>query len=170
MWFLLLASCEVLSLLHSSSPVRSQSCCTVAVMAKVLNSACTDTSVSQLSALLSLHRKLLLSQEERPSSMLKGAEDSLNSFSKVPGHKPPNSWFMDAVIPIFVNSPDAVHAIGAVMAFALNVLYDSKITQSGWTANILCLWLCDFMLFVHFKNHWCWWVSVVIFYWELRVD
>ncbi|XP_035461481.2 cilia- and flagella-associated protein 46 isoform X4 [Scophthalmus maximus] len=59
-----------------------QSCCTVAVMAKVLNSACTDTSVSQLSALLSLHRKLLLSQEERPSSMLKGAEDSLNSFSK----------------------------------------------------------------------------------------
>ncbi|KAF0027185.1 hypothetical protein F2P81_019926 [Scophthalmus maximus] len=66
----------------SAKTVELQSCCTVAVMAKVLNSACTDTSVSQLSALLSLHRKLLLSQEERPSSMLKGAEDSLNSFSK----------------------------------------------------------------------------------------
>ncbi|KAM7408201.1 hypothetical protein PAMA_002070 [Pampus argenteus] len=60
-----------------------QSCCTVAVMAEVLNSSCADTSVSQLSALLSLRRKLLLSEEEEwPSSMLKGVEDSLNSFSK----------------------------------------------------------------------------------------
>ncbi|XP_044228761.1 cilia- and flagella-associated protein 46 isoform X1 [Thunnus albacares] len=59
-----------------------QSCCTVAVMAEVLSSACADTSASQLSALFSLHRKLLLSEEERPSSMLKGVEDSLNSFSK----------------------------------------------------------------------------------------
>ncbi|XP_034754581.1 cilia- and flagella-associated protein 46 isoform X3 [Etheostoma cragini] len=59
-----------------------QSCCTAAMMAEVLRSACAGTRVSQLSALLSLHRKLLLSQEERPSSMLKGVEDSLNSLSK----------------------------------------------------------------------------------------
>lgn len=56
-------------------------------MAEVLSSACADTGVSQLSALLSLHRKLLVSQEERPSSMLKGVEDSLNSLSKVLGHQ-----------------------------------------------------------------------------------
>lgn len=67
----------------------SQSCCTVATMAEVLSSACAGTGVSQLSALLSLHRKLLLSQEERPSSMLKGAEDSLDSISKVLGHQTP---------------------------------------------------------------------------------
>ncbi|XP_047198342.1 cilia- and flagella-associated protein 46 [Hippoglossus stenolepis] len=59
-----------------------QSCSSVAMMAEVLNSACTDTSVSQLSALLNLRRKRLGSQEERPRSMLKGAEDSLNSLSK----------------------------------------------------------------------------------------
>ncbi|XP_029305800.1 cilia- and flagella-associated protein 46 isoform X3 [Cottoperca gobio] len=59
-----------------------QSCCTAAMMAEVLSSACAGTSVSQLSALLSLHRKLLLSQEESPSSMLNGVEDSLNSLSK----------------------------------------------------------------------------------------
>nr|XP_046258124.1 cilia- and flagella-associated protein 46 isoform X1 [Scatophagus argus] len=59
-----------------------QSCCTASTMAEVLSSACADTSVSQLSALLSLRRKLLMSQEERPSSMLKGVEDSLNSISK----------------------------------------------------------------------------------------
>ncbi|XP_070772644.1 cilia- and flagella-associated protein 46 [Enoplosus armatus] len=59
-----------------------QSCCTVATMADVLSCACAGASVSQLSALLSLHRKLLLSQEERPSSMLKGVEESLNSLSK----------------------------------------------------------------------------------------
>ncbi|XP_069395061.1 cilia- and flagella-associated protein 46 isoform X1 [Paralichthys olivaceus] len=63
-----------------------QSCSAVAVIAEVLNSACTDTSVSQLSALLNLRRNLLGSQEERPSSMLKGAEDSLNSLSKAFGH------------------------------------------------------------------------------------
>ncbi|XP_074502975.1 cilia- and flagella-associated protein 46 isoform X2 [Sebastes fasciatus] len=63
-----------------------QSCCTVATMAEVLSSACAGTGVSQLSALLSLHRKLLLSQEERPSSMLKGAEDSLDSISKALSH------------------------------------------------------------------------------------
>ncbi|XP_030298554.1 cilia- and flagella-associated protein 46 isoform X3 [Sparus aurata] len=63
-----------------------QSCCTVATMAEVLSSACADTGVSQLSALLSLHRKLLVSQEERPSSMLKGVEDSLNSLSKPFSH------------------------------------------------------------------------------------
>ncbi|KAK2922244.1 cilia- and flagella-associated protein 46 [Channa argus] len=59
-----------------------QSCCTVPLIAEVLTSACADTSVSQLSALLSFHKRLLLFQEERPSSMLKGVEDSLNSLSK----------------------------------------------------------------------------------------
>ncbi|KAM9345441.1 cilia- and flagella-associated protein 46 [Symphorus nematophorus] len=63
-----------------------QSCCTVATMAEVLSSACADTSASQLSALLSLHRKLLVSQEERPSSMLRGVEDSLSSLSKAFSH------------------------------------------------------------------------------------
>ncbi|XP_035810814.2 cilia- and flagella-associated protein 46 isoform X2 [Amphiprion ocellaris] len=63
-----------------------QSCCTVAVMTEVLSSACADTGVSQLSALLSLRRNLLFSQEERPSSLLKGVEDSLNSLSKVFSH------------------------------------------------------------------------------------
>ncbi|XP_045926168.1 cilia- and flagella-associated protein 46 isoform X3 [Micropterus dolomieu] len=63
-----------------------QSCCTVATMAGVLSSACAVTSVSQLSALLNLHRKLLLSQEERPSSMLNRVEDSLNSLSKAFNH------------------------------------------------------------------------------------
>ncbi|XP_032397492.1 cilia- and flagella-associated protein 46 isoform X2 [Etheostoma spectabile] len=63
-----------------------QSCCTAAMMAEVLRSACAGTRVSQLSALLCLHRKLLLSQEERPSSMLKGVEDSLNSLSKAFSH------------------------------------------------------------------------------------
>ncbi|XP_051232115.1 cilia- and flagella-associated protein 46 [Dicentrarchus labrax] len=63
-----------------------QSCCTVATMTKVLSSACAGTSESQLSALLSLRRKLLFSQEERPSSMLKGVEDSLNSLSKAFSH------------------------------------------------------------------------------------
>ncbi|XP_034040296.1 cilia- and flagella-associated protein 46 [Thalassophryne amazonica] len=62
-----------------------QSCCSVDVMAEVLSVACVDPSASQLSALLSLQRKLL-SQEERPSSMLKGAEDSLNSLSKAFSH------------------------------------------------------------------------------------
>lgn len=64
----------------------SQSCSTAVMMTKVLSSACADTSVSQLSALLSLHRNLLLTQEERPSSMLKGAKDSLCSLSKVRYH------------------------------------------------------------------------------------
>ncbi|XP_041803927.1 cilia- and flagella-associated protein 46 [Chelmon rostratus] len=63
-----------------------QSCCTVATMAEVLSSACTSTSVSQLSALLNLHRKLLVSQVERPSSMLKGVDDSLSSLSKAFSH------------------------------------------------------------------------------------
>ncbi|XP_074531827.1 cilia- and flagella-associated protein 46 isoform X2 [Halichoeres trimaculatus] len=63
-----------------------QSCCTVATMADVLSSACSGTSDSQLPALLSLHKKLLLSQEEKPSSMLKGVEDSLNSLSKTFSH------------------------------------------------------------------------------------
>ncbi|KAM3842817.1 cilia- and flagella-associated protein 46 [Diretmus argenteus] len=62
-----------------------QSCCSTATMAEVLSSACADTRMSQLSALLNLHKKLLPSQEERPS-MLKGAEDSLNSLSKAYGY------------------------------------------------------------------------------------
>lgn len=67
----------------------SQSCCAAAMMAEVLSSACAGTSESQLSALLSMHRKLLVSQDGKPSSMLKGVEDSLNRLSKVPGHKVP---------------------------------------------------------------------------------
>ncbi|KAF7668645.1 hypothetical protein LDENG_00299490 [Lucifuga dentata] len=63
-----------------------QSCCSAAMMAEILSSACADSSVSQFSALLSLHRKLLFSQEERPSSILKGVEDSLNSLSKAFSH------------------------------------------------------------------------------------
>ncbi|XP_069001354.1 cilia- and flagella-associated protein 46 [Embiotoca jacksoni] len=59
-----------------------QSCCTVATMAEVLSSACADTGESQLSALLSIRRNLLLSQEERTSSLLKEVEYSLNSLSK----------------------------------------------------------------------------------------
>lgn len=86
-------------------------------MTEVLNSACADTSVSQLSALLSLHRKLLVSIEERPKSMLKGVEDSLNSLSKVPAPAPPphDLWVLS-------NSLDGGHDIGAIIAFALNVL------------------------------------------------
>ncbi|XP_072246405.1 cilia- and flagella-associated protein 46 [Leuresthes tenuis] len=63
-----------------------QSCCTVSMAAEVLSSACTDTKESQLSALLCIRRNLLLSQEERPSSMLKGVEDSLSSYSKAFSH------------------------------------------------------------------------------------
>ncbi|XP_070834007.1 cilia- and flagella-associated protein 46 [Chaetodon trifascialis] len=63
-----------------------QSCCTISTVTEVLSSACTCTSVSQLSALLNLHTKLLVSQEERPSSMLKGVEDSLSSLSKAFSH------------------------------------------------------------------------------------
>ncbi|XP_051937204.1 cilia- and flagella-associated protein 46 [Hippocampus zosterae] len=59
-----------------------QSACTVDVMADVLNVACDDTSVSQLSALLSLYRKLLVSQEGRPTQVLEGVRHSLNSISK----------------------------------------------------------------------------------------
>lgn len=118
----------VISAITSSSFINllfySQSCCTVSLIAEVLSSACVDTSVSQLSALLSLHRKLLLSQEERPSSMLRGVEDSLNSLSKVLGHQlpTPNSWLMDAVTVSLVMSLDGGHCISVVMPFALNVL------------------------------------------------
>ncbi|TMS04948.1 Cilia- and flagella-associated protein 46 [Larimichthys crocea] len=59
-----------------------QSSCAVATMAEVLSCACAGISVSQLASLFSLHRKLLISREERPSSMLKGAVDSLSSFFK----------------------------------------------------------------------------------------
>ncbi|XP_027134224.1 cilia- and flagella-associated protein 46 isoform X3 [Larimichthys crocea] len=59
-----------------------QSSCAVTTMAEVLSCACAGTSMSQLASLFSLHRKLLISREERPSSMLKGAVDSLSSFFK----------------------------------------------------------------------------------------
>ncbi|KAM9847487.1 cilia- and flagella-associated protein 46 [Aulostomus maculatus] len=59
-----------------------QSASTVAMMADVLCSVCADSSVSQLSALLSLYRKRLLSQEERPSSMLKKVENPPTNISK----------------------------------------------------------------------------------------
>ncbi|XP_068423801.1 cilia- and flagella-associated protein 46 isoform X2 [Clinocottus analis] len=87
------ASLNMLECHGQSDPAASgqylalfQSCCTVGMMAEVLSAACVGTGASQVSALLSLHRKLLLSQEERPSSMLKGAEDSLNSLSKTFSH------------------------------------------------------------------------------------
>lgn len=78
-----------LTALSSTRLLYSQSCRTVAVMAEVLNSACADTSASQLSALLSIRRNLLLSLEERPSSMIREVEDSLSSLSKVAGHQTP---------------------------------------------------------------------------------
>ncbi|KAM8852116.1 cilia- and flagella-associated protein 46 isoform 2-T2 [Synchiropus picturatus] len=59
-----------------------QSGSAVAQMSEILNSVCTDTSVSELSALLSLHRKLLLSHEDRPNSMQARVEDSLKTVSK----------------------------------------------------------------------------------------
>ncbi|XP_028983141.1 cilia- and flagella-associated protein 46 isoform X3 [Betta splendens] len=78
-----------------------QSCCTVSMIVEVLSSACANTSVSQFSALLSFHRKLLLAQEERPSSMLRGVEDSLNSLSKAFSHLTisPNHLNMLAELP-----------------------------------------------------------------------
>ncbi|KAL6101538.1 cfap46 [Pungitius sinensis] len=83
------ASLNMLECHGQSDPAASgqylalfQSCCTVATMNKVLSSACAGTGASQLSALLSLHRKLLVTQEEMSSSMLKGAEDSLSNLSK----------------------------------------------------------------------------------------
>ncbi|XP_071248935.1 cilia- and flagella-associated protein 46 isoform X6 [Salvelinus alpinus] len=63
-----------------------QSCSCTAMMADILRSACTDTRVSQLSALLNLHSNLLPSQEETPTSLLKGVEDSLNGLSKTYSH------------------------------------------------------------------------------------
>ncbi|XP_054655409.1 cilia- and flagella-associated protein 46 [Dunckerocampus dactyliophorus] len=59
-----------------------QSACTVKVMAEVLSSACADTSVSQLAALLSLHKKLYVSEEGRPTRTLEGVKHSLNAISK----------------------------------------------------------------------------------------
>ncbi|KAM9810017.1 cilia- and flagella-associated protein 46 isoform 2-T2 [Syngnathus typhle] len=59
-----------------------QSACTVDVMADVLNLACDDISVSQLSALLSLYRKVAVSQEGRATKVLEGVRRSLNSISK----------------------------------------------------------------------------------------
>ncbi|KAL0964286.1 hypothetical protein UPYG_G00321810 [Umbra pygmaea] len=63
-----------------------QSCACADTMADVLRSACPEPHVSQLSALLNLHRNLLGSLEDTPTGLLKGVEDSLNSFNKVYSH------------------------------------------------------------------------------------
>lgn len=114
----------------------SQSSCAVTTMAEVLSCACAGTSMSQLASLFSLHRKLLISREERPSSMLKGAVDSLSSFFKVQGHQHcppyPHLWFMNPVILSLVNSLDWGRDTGAVMAFALNAQKDF---QKYWSCK-----------------------------------
>ncbi|XP_058493509.1 cilia- and flagella-associated protein 46-like [Solea solea] len=83
------ASINILGCLGQMEPAMAgqylalfQSCCTVSLTNEVLRSACVDTNVSQLSALYSLHKNLLHYQGKRPSSMLKGLEDSLNHLSK----------------------------------------------------------------------------------------
>ncbi|XP_056147442.1 cilia- and flagella-associated protein 46 [Lampris incognitus] len=63
-----------------------QSCGSAAMMAEVLTTACSDTSKSQFSALLSLHRNLLLSQEESPGGLLKETEYALSSLFKAHSH------------------------------------------------------------------------------------
>lgn len=60
-----------------------QSCLSVTFMSKVLTSTfSSDTSESQLSALLHLQSNLLLSQDERPSSRLQATQAILNTISK----------------------------------------------------------------------------------------
>lgn len=77
--------------------LSTQSCCTASAMADVLSCACADTSTSQLSALLNLHKNVMVLQKERSSRMLEEVEDSLSKLSKVPSHKPSpslNDWWM----------------------------------------------------------------------------
>ncbi|XP_067091811.1 cilia- and flagella-associated protein 46 [Osmerus mordax] len=63
-----------------------QSCSCVCLLADVVSSACSDTRVSRLSALLNLHRNLLITQEDIPRRLLGAAEDSLHSLSQVYSH------------------------------------------------------------------------------------
>nr|XP_029134601.1 cilia- and flagella-associated protein 46 [Labrus bergylta] len=118
-----------------------QSCCTVATMAHVLSSACSGTSESQLSALLSLHRKLLLSQEERPSSMLKGVEDSLNSLSKTFSHLSINTSHLNILaelppnlkILLLQHSSDGLELYGAFYELAETPNLKGKTSQAAGT-------------------------------------
>ncbi|KAM6997214.1 cilia- and flagella-associated protein 46 [Tautogolabrus adspersus] len=118
-----------------------QSCCTVTTMADVLSSACSGTSESQLSALLSLHRKLLLSQEERPSSMLKGVEDSLNSLSKTFSHLSINASHLNILaelppnlkILLLQHSADGSELYGAFYELAETPNQKGKTSQAAGT-------------------------------------
>ncbi|XP_030603277.1 cilia- and flagella-associated protein 46 isoform X2 [Archocentrus centrarchus] len=113
-----------------------QSCCTVAVMAEVLSSVCADTGASQLSALLSIRRSLLLSHEERPSSMIKGVEDSLSSLSKTFSHLTVNSSHLSILgelpptLKIFLlqHSENGSELYGA--------LYEATKAQKGKTTQV----------------------------------
>ncbi|KAK1905958.1 Cilia- and flagella-associated protein 46, partial [Dissostichus eleginoides] len=121
-----------------------QSCCTVASVAEVLGCACSGSGVSQFSALLNLHRMLLLSQEERPSSMLKGVQDSLNSLSKAfshltiyPGHLhilaelPPN-----LKIVLLQHSEDGSELFGAF--YEMNRAPNQKGKTTQGTGSLTC--------------------------------
>ncbi|KAJ4948115.1 hypothetical protein JOQ06_019655, partial [Pogonophryne albipinna] len=121
-----------------------QSCCTVASVAEVLGCACSGSGVSQFSALLNLHRMLLLSQEERPSSMLKGVQDSLNSLSKAfshltiyPGHLhilaelPPN-----LKIVLLQHSEDGSELFGAF--YEMNRAPNQKGRTTQGTGSLTC--------------------------------
>ncbi|MFT7806045.1 cilia- and flagella-associated protein 46 [Arapaima gigas] len=59
-----------------------QSCCASVLMSDVLRSACSDTSASQLAALLNLQSNLEATKDEGPSRLLKRVEDSLLNQSK----------------------------------------------------------------------------------------
>ncbi|KAI4812824.1 hypothetical protein KUCAC02_024191, partial [Chaenocephalus aceratus] len=121
-----------------------QSCCTVASVAEVLGCVCSGSGVSQFSALLNLHRMLLLSQEERPSSMLKGVQDSLNSLSKAfshltiyPGHLhilaelPPN-----LKIVLLQHSEDGSELFGAF--YEMNRAPNQKGKTTQGTGSLTC--------------------------------
>ncbi|KAK5853566.1 hypothetical protein PBY51_014708 [Eleginops maclovinus] len=121
-----------------------QSCCTAATVAELLSRACSGSGVSQLSALLNLHRKLLLSQEERPSSRLKGVQDSLNSLSKafshltvLPGHLqilaelPPNLRIL-----LLQHSEDGSELFGAFYEMNRAPHQKGKTTQG--TGSLTC--------------------------------
>lgn len=89
-------------------------------MADVLSCACADAGTSLLSALLNLHKNVLVLQKERSSRMIKEVEDSLNKLSKVPSHKPsPSSMINGCCHMQLRKSP--LRYIGAVIAYAVNV-------------------------------------------------
>lgn len=89
-------------------------------MADVLSCACGDTSTSQLSAVFTLHKNVLVLQKEKSSRMLKEVEDSLNKLSKVACHKPSPSpddeWMLS-----YAAQKSPLGYIGAVIAYAVNV-------------------------------------------------